>query len=107
MITNTLYLNGLQQQQHARDATVSKLHTPQHLNPQFGPRVVTLRDFTPRQRDVLKLLCQGLPNKVISNRLNISAGTVKIHISHILRRFGVASRLQAVIAARSGGVVTD
>lgn len=61
--------------------------------------------FTPRQRDVLMLLCEGLPNKSISNRLNISAGTVKIHISHILRKLGVTSRLQAALAARRRGLV--
>ena len=58
------------------------------------------QQFTPRQLDVLRLLCEGLPNKVISKRLNISPGTVKIHMSQILRRLGVASRLQAVIVAR-------
>jgi DNA-binding NarL/FixJ family response regulator len=61
------------------------------------PRRVHL---TPRQRDVLTLLCEGLPNKLICRRLNISSGTVKAHISSILRELGVSSRLQAVVAAR-------
>lgn len=61
------------------------------------PRQVHL---TPRQRDVLALLCEGLPNKLICRRLNISSGTVKAHISSILRELGVGSRLQAVVAAR-------
>ena len=56
--------------------------------------------LTPRQVDVLALLCQGLPNKLICRQLNISPGTVKAHISSILREFGVGSRLQAVIVAR-------
>ena len=102
MNTNALSGNGLQQQEHAREGSVPALHAPPYL--QSDCRAVTLRDFTPRQLDVLKLLCEGLPNKVISSRLNISAGTVKIHISHILRRLGVASRLQAVIAARRNGL---
>ena len=62
------------------------------------PRQVHL---TPRQRDVLALLCEGLPNKLICRRLNISSGTVKAHISSILRELGVSSRLQAVVAARA------
>lgn len=103
MNTNALYQNGLQQQQHACEVTVPGLRPP-HLSYRMDPRAVTVRDFTPRQLDVLKLLCEGLPNKVISSRLAISAGTVKIHVSHILRRLGVASRLQAVIAARSSGL---
>ena len=66
---------------------------------------LTTGDFTPRQLDVLKLLCEGYPNKVISTRLAISPGTVKIHVSHILRKLGVTSRLQAVIAARRIGLL--
>ena len=97
MNANTLDANRLMQQQHAP-------HPPAYLRP-HDPRPISLRDFTPRQIDVLKLLCEGLPNKVISSRLKISAGTVKIHISHIFRRLGVASRLQAVIAARERGVL--
>jgi len=67
--------------------------------------------LTPRELDVLALLCEGLPNKLISRRLNISAATVKCHISRILDELGVSSRLQAVVvAARSGlidAVATD
>lgn len=59
--------------------------------------------LTPRQLDVLALLCEGLPNKLIARRLNISAGTVKVHIVHIHRALGVSSRLQAVVAARKVG----
>ncbi len=61
--------------------------------------------LTPRQIEVLALLCEGLPNKLICRRLNISPGTVKAHISSILRELGVASRLQAVVAARRRGLV--
>ena len=57
--------------------------------------------FTPRQLDVLALLCEGLPNKSICRRLNIATGTVKVHISCILRELGVTSRLQAVVAAQA------
>ena len=63
--------------------------------------------LTSRQLEVLSLLCEGLPNKLISARLNISAGTVKIHIGNILRKLGVSSRLQAVISARQRGFVSD
>src|SRR3977135_69432 len=56
--------------------------------------------LTPRQLEVLALLCEGLPNKLICRRLNIATGTVKVHISCILRELGVTSRLQAVGVAR-------
>lgn len=65
-------------------------------------RVVHL---TPRQREVLALLCEGLPNKLICRRLNISSGTVKAHISSILRELGVASRVQAVVVARNSSLL--
>lgn len=55
--------------------------------------------LTPRQLEVLSLLCEGLPNKLICRQLNIAAGTVKVHIGVILRELGVTSRLQAVVAA--------
>jgi DNA-binding CsgD family transcriptional regulator len=55
--------------------------------------------LTPRQLDVLALLCEGMTNKHISRKLGISNATVKIHISCILRALDVTSRLQAVIAA--------
>ena len=61
--------------------------------------------LTPRQLEVLASLCEGLPNKMIARRLNISAATVKVHIGSILRELGVASRLQAAIAARARGLV--
>ena len=64
-----------------------------------GPRL------TPRQRDVLELLCAGLANKLISRQLNISPGTVKVHVGRILKELGATSRLQAVIIARELGIV--
>ena len=59
--------------------------------------------LTPRQLEVLSSLCEGLPNKEIARRLNISAATVKVHIGSILRELGVANRLQAVISAHGLG----
>jgi len=68
-----------------------------------APSVESLHRLTPRQRDVLAMLCEGLPNKLIARRLNISNGTVKVHIVHILRTLKVANRVQAVLAAHSLG----
>src|SRR5918996_4341882 len=63
--------------------------------------------LTPRQLEVLALLCEGLPNKLICRRLNIAHGTVKAHISSILHELGVKSRLQAVVAARKPRLLAD
>jgi len=55
--------------------------------------------LTPRQKDVLKLLVQGLPNKLIARELDLSVDTVKDHVAAVLKALGVSSRTQAVVAA--------
>ncbi|WP_211474770.1 response regulator [Collimonas humicola] len=60
--------------------------------------------LTPRQRESLVLLCQGLSNKEIGLRLGVSEITVKVHISSIFRTFSVRNRTQAVLAARRLGI---
>ncbi len=54
--------------------------------------------LTPRQSEVLSLLLQGLPNKLIARQLNLSVETVKDHVAAVLRALGVSSRTQAVLA---------
>jgi DNA-binding NarL/FixJ family response regulator len=54
--------------------------------------------LTPRQADVLALLLQGLPNKLIARELSLSVETVKDHVAAVLRALGVNSRTQAVLA---------
>jgi DNA-binding NarL/FixJ family response regulator len=54
--------------------------------------------LTPRQTEVLGLLLQGLPNKLIARQLNLSVETVKDHVAAVLRALGVSSRTQAVLA---------
>jgi DNA-binding NarL/FixJ family response regulator len=55
--------------------------------------------LTPRQKDVLKLLTQGLSNKLIARELGVSVDTVKDHVAAVLKAMGVTSRTQAVLAA--------
>jgi DNA-binding NarL/FixJ family response regulator len=63
-----------------------------------------IEQLTPRQREVLGLLTQGLSNKEIATRLTLSEGTVKLHITAILRALKTKSRLKAALAAgRPGG----
>jgi DNA-binding NarL/FixJ family response regulator len=54
--------------------------------------------ITPRQADVLALLLQGKPNKLIARELKLSVETVKDHVAAVLRALGVSSRTQAVLA---------
>jgi DNA-binding NarL/FixJ family response regulator len=60
--------------------------------------------LTGRQADVLKLLIQGKPNKMICRDLRLSEGTVKVHVSAILRALNVHSRTQAVVELAKRGV---
>ena len=60
--------------------------------------------LTERQAQVLGLLIQGKPNKIICRELNLAEGTVKIHITAILKALGVSNRTQAVIAVGKLGL---
>ena len=62
----------------------------------------SLQEFrlTARQREVLELIANGHPNKIIADRLSISEQTVKIHINQIFRELKVFNRTQAVLKAQ-------
>lgn len=70
----------------------------------IGARALGL---TPRQADVLKLLVQGKPNKIICRDLRLSEGTVKVHVSAILKALHVNSRTQAVAELARRGINTE
>ena len=61
--------------------------------------------LTPRQCEVLTLLAEGLANKVIARRMQLSEFTVRGHVHSVLRILGVTSRSQAANAARSRGLL--
>ncbi len=63
--------------------------------------------LTARQTDVLKLLVQGKPNKLICRDLKLSEGTVKVHVSAILKALHVHSRTQAIAALARRGISVD
>jgi len=71
-----------------------------------GRRPVEL-GMTPRQADVLHLLLQGKPAKLIGRQLNLSLSTVKAHTSAVLRALNVTTRTQAVLAAGRLGLRFD
>lgn len=60
---------------------------------------------SPRQREVLALLAQGLTNKEMARRLGISDATVKIHVARVIEALGAANRTEAVARAQRAGIV--
>jgi DNA-binding NarL/FixJ family response regulator len=61
-------------------------------------------ELTAREREVLALLGQGLPNKLIAQRLSISEKTVKAHVTRILQALNVTDRTQAALWAQRRGI---
>lgn len=53
-------------------------------------------ELTERERDVLKCMVEGMNNNEIANKLVVSLGTVKFHVSNIFQKLGVDSRVEAV-----------
>ena len=60
--------------------------------------------LTPREREILGHLAEGQSNKVIARHLDISDGTVKLHVKAILRKLGVHSRVEAAVMAVEHGI---
>jgi len=61
-------------------------------------------ELTPRELEILSLLADGLSNKLIARRLEITEGTVKLHVKAILRKMGMRSRVEAAVTAVEHGL---
>ena len=66
----------------------------------------TIGRLTPREREVLQALAEGFSDKEIAERLYVGIGTVRTHITSILRKLGVRSRLQALAFAMRHSLIT-
>ncbi len=75
---------------------------PPASQPQEAARPETL---TPREMEVLRLLAEGLPNKNIAQRLDVSEHTVKFHVNAIMGKLGAQSRTEAVVRATRAGLI--
>lgn len=56
-----------------------------------------LDNLTNREHEILSLIAKGMSNKVIARELDISDGTVKVHVKHLLKKLGLRSRVEAAI----------
>ena len=63
--------------------------------------------LTPRERDVLALVAQGLPNRAIGEALGITERTARTHVSNILAKLGLTSRTQAALYAVEQGLENE
>lgn len=66
-----------------------------------------LETLTERERQVLARLARGESNSEIGSRLHLSVGTIKDHVSAILAKLGVATRLEAALIADRGGLAAE
>ena len=64
------------------------------------------RELTPREREVLRLLADGLTNRQIAERLVVSHHTVHRHVTNLLRKLGLSSRTAAAAHAVRTGLVS-
>lgn len=56
-----------------------------------------INSLTPRERDILKLIAQGQPNKMIARKLDITESTVKVHVKNLMKKMKVKSRVEAAV----------
>ncbi|MBX3064247.1 MAG: response regulator transcription factor [Anaerolineae bacterium] len=109
---------GLLRRDASTDTLIAALEAVQRglvaLDPQMAAAVMPARerpitppvdDLTPREQEVLQLMAEGLPNKIIAQRLSISEHTVKFHINAILSKLNAQSRTDAVVRATRSGLI--
>ncbi|MBY4676368.1 two-component system response regulator NarL [Marinobacterium arenosum] len=66
-----------------------------------GPDISAL---TPREKQIIKLIAGGLPNKLIARKLSITEGTVKVHVKHLLKKLNLRSRVEVAVWAVQEGL---
>ena len=76
-----------------------------HMLDQHKKNQVVTQILTPRELAVAKLILEGLPNKRIASRLNISGGTVKLHLHHIYQKLSLTGRMPLVLYLQQNGIV--
>ncbi len=105
VLSGGVYVPPLLLQERGNGAGATPMPMPSPTSHAPSPSQDSLEErlrklLTERQIDVLRLLSQGKPNKLIARDLGISEGTVKIHLAAIFRALNVRNRVEAVVASR-------
>jgi len=92
------------------DAALAALELPPPTEPGVGQQASARQPreagrLSPREQEVLALVAEGLTNLEIAERLVMSAGTAKYHLTSLLNKLGAANRTQAVAYARQQGLL--
>lgn len=87
---------------HTGGSLLQPVVTSRLLDHMKGPEI---GDLTPREREVLALLADGLSNLKISEELFITERTVKFHVSSLIHKLGAANRTEAVAIAVQRGLI--
>ncbi|WP_144224720.1 helix-turn-helix transcriptional regulator [Mesorhizobium amorphae] len=89
-----------------RDEEALDAGFPAETGDHHGEHEILARpSLSPREAEVLALLAEGAPNKVIARRLDISVHTAKFHVAAILTKLGAANRTDAIAIAMRQGLV--
>ena len=103
--------NALLQAVHAvqQGAMPIHPHVAPHLVKNLKKReeVNGTASLTEREKEILRLVSQGLSNRAIAQDLSLSVGTVKVHVSHILGKLDVSNRTEASMRALQMGLITQ
>ena len=87
-----------------RKAAAGQRHIPAEVAARLADRV-SRSQLSTRELEVLRLLVSGRRNREIATTLDITEGTVKLHVSSILGKLGAADRTEAVTVALQRGIV--
>ena len=85
--------------------TLARLvRSPASTEPDPRRTTAHFSELTPRELEILEHVADGLSNKMIARALEISDGTVKLHVKGILRKLGMRSRVEAAVSAVEHGL---
>jgi len=72
--------------------------------PAAARKAAPFAELTPRELEILECIADGSSNKMIARALEITDGTVKLHVKAILRKLGLRSRVEAAVSAVEHGL---